>query len=209
MRIPSPYRKTPRRRRSKYAEDNVRTQEDPIPFVQLLKSPRVLIVFVFMLFLFGGMLLTKSKRIITLTPIDRMNIACRDLVYMGIALTNFNQDIGRYPSTEERLDALVINPGFTNWDGPYLRFVVSNTNTWWIDPWKRRYQYECADGTGTVKLYSKGEDGTAGTDDDRFCPYFVETEADRIEAALERWKSENEPGSNEQADLELDLKVLK
>jgi general secretion pathway protein G len=38
----------------------------------------------------------------------------------GQALDQFRLDTGRYPTTQEGLNALVTNPGADNWQGPYL-----------------------------------------------------------------------------------------
>ncbi len=36
-------------------------------------------------------------------------------------LDHFRLDVGRYPTTQEGLGALVTNPGAQNWEGPYLK----------------------------------------------------------------------------------------
>jgi type II secretory pathway pseudopilin PulG len=37
------------------------------------------------------------------------------------ALENYKTDVGDYPSQEQGLRALVVNPGLSGWKGPYLR----------------------------------------------------------------------------------------
>src|ERR1700751_1249560 len=50
-------------------------------------------------------------------------------------------DVGRYPTTEEGLQALRARPGnIERWDGPYLRKDVP------LDPWQRPYLYHCCPG---------------------------------------------------------------
>ncbi len=51
------------------------------------------------------------------------------IAMLGTALDAFRLDVGRYPTTEEGLDALQKNPGFEKWDGPYLSKDVP------LDPW--------------------------------------------------------------------------
>ena len=52
------------------------------------------------------------------------------------SLELFKLDVGRYPTTEEGLDALVKRPGSVNgWSGPYLKGGVPS------DPWGRPYKY--------------------------------------------------------------------
>src|SRR5512138_2837208 len=40
---------------------------------------------------------------------------------LGQALDQFRLDIGRYPSTQEGLNALMVNPSIEKWEGPYLK----------------------------------------------------------------------------------------
>ena len=73
------------------------------------------------------------------------------------ALDAYRLDLGRYPSTEEGLSALVKLPG-TNpkWQGPYLRKGLPP------DPWGNPYQYKSPGQHGEVDLWSFGKDGQAG-----------------------------------------------
>ena len=54
---------------------------------------------------------------------------------LSLALDLFEQDIGRYPTTDEGLPALVISPGVSGWKGPYLKAGL------YKDPWDNDYQY--------------------------------------------------------------------
>lgn len=69
----------------------------------------------------------------------------------------FHRDCGRYPTDTEGLWALVLNPGVTNWSGPYLTKVPP-------DLWRHRYFYGCTN--ETVYLWSSGPDGVPHTADD-------------------------------------------
>lgn len=81
---------------------------------------------------------------------------------LGIALDTFEMDVGRYPTTEEGLRALIVNPTsppLPNWKGPYIkkRRVPK-------DPWGNPYHYLCPgihnpDG---YDLWSYGRDGRRG-----------------------------------------------
>ena len=73
------------------------------------------------------------------------------------ALDTYRLDIGRYPTTEQGLNALVVAPAAeTRWRGPYLGKAVPN------DPWGRAYVYR-APGTGKdFDLVSYGKDGSPG-----------------------------------------------
>lgn len=92
------------------------------------------------------------------------------------ALDTYRLNMGRYPSTEQGLDALTAKPTFENeklgdkWNGPYLK-----PGTKLEDPWGNKLKYEVADAsTGDeanknaprYKLFSVGPDGQPDTTDD-------------------------------------------
>ncbi len=75
------------------------------------------------------------------------------------SLELFKLDVGRYPSTDEGLQALVVKPStvVTGWSGPYLKgSSVPN------DPWGRPYLFKLEG--GAVLIQSLGADGAAGGD---------------------------------------------
>jgi general secretion pathway protein G len=84
---------------------------------------------------------------------------------LGAALDIYRLDVGRYPSTEEGLAALVDEPASAkNWNGPYLkkRRVPK-------DPWDNDYHYRAPGEHGGFDLYSFGADnreGGSGEDQD-------------------------------------------
>jgi general secretion pathway protein G len=90
------------------------------------------------------------------------------------ALDTFRLNLGRYPTTEQGLDALVMKPTFENeklgekWQGPYVK-----PGTKLEDAWGNKLKYELADTTDEsnknaprYKLYSVGPDGQPDTADD-------------------------------------------
>jgi general secretion pathway protein G len=75
------------------------------------------------------------------------------------ALDQYRLDAGRYPSTEQGLNALMKQPaGETRWKGPYLRKDVP------LDPWGTAYQYRQPGEHGEFDLFSFGKDGKSGGD---------------------------------------------
>jgi general secretion pathway protein G len=73
------------------------------------------------------------------------------------ALDHFRLDVGRYPSTEQGLEALVARPANEpKWDGPYLRKRVP------LDPWGRPYVYRVPGRSGDFDLISYARDGQPG-----------------------------------------------
>jgi general secretion pathway protein G len=76
-------------------------------------------------------------------------------------LDYFRLDVGRYPTTEEGLNALREKPeDLANWDGPYLPKPVPE------DPWERPYQYSSPGEHGEYDLLSYGKDGSEGGEKD-------------------------------------------
>lgn len=79
---------------------------------------------------------------------------------VGQSLNHFSIDIGRYPTTQEGLAALLNMPDDDPaWDGPYVRGPEQLK-----DPWGRALLYEAPStaGTGKFTLRSLGADGAEG-----------------------------------------------
>jgi len=73
------------------------------------------------------------------------------------ALDTYRLDVGRYPTTEEGLVALVTRPGGSSqWNGPYLKKDVP------LDPWGHAYQYRSPGASTDIELKSFGKDGQPG-----------------------------------------------
>ncbi|WP_297445109.1 type II secretion system major pseudopilin GspG [Desulfurobacterium sp.] len=88
---------------------------------------------------------------------SKQKIAKMQIEMLSSALDQFKLDTGRYPTTEEGLEALIKNPGVKGWDGPYLK-----KNKIPKDPWGRDYIYKCPGEHGEYDLYSLGADGKPG-----------------------------------------------
>ena len=79
----------------------------------------------------------------------------------GTALDTFRLDVGRYPTSDEGLQALRQKPGgLERWDGPYLRKDLP------LDPWSKPYVYRSPGEHGPYDIVSYGADGTPGGDGD-------------------------------------------
>ncbi len=77
------------------------------------------------------------------------------------ALDQYRIDVGRYPSGEQGLLALVQRPADEpRWAGPYLAKAVP------VDPWGRAYLYSAPGQHGEYDLQSHGRDGQPGGDGD-------------------------------------------
>ncbi|MHC4475958.1 MAG: type II secretion system major pseudopilin GspG [Planctomycetota bacterium] len=83
----------------------------------------------------------------------------------GIALDLFEQDVGRYPGSEEGLVALIQNSQTKNWRGPYLK-----SSSVPFDPWGNLYRYsypsELTNSEALYDIVSPGPDGVYGSEDD-------------------------------------------
>jgi general secretion pathway protein G len=77
---------------------------------------------------------------------------------LGAGLDLYHLEVGRYPSTEEGLKALVEQPaGATTWHGPYLKKQRIP-----VDPWGNEYHYRSPGEHGVYDLYSLGSDNLEG-----------------------------------------------
>ena len=77
---------------------------------------------------------------------------------LGAALDLFAIDVGRYPSDQEGLIALVAKPpGLERWNGPYLTAKAAP-----VDPWGRPYLYRFPGQHQQYDLYTLGADNAPG-----------------------------------------------
>ncbi|MBA4742643.1 MAG: type II secretion system major pseudopilin GspG [Azoarcus sp.] len=72
------------------------------------------------------------------------------------AVEIFKLDVGRFPTSDEGLDALISDPGVNGWNGPYLRRELPD------DPWGNAFRYESPGRNGDVDIYSYGADNAPG-----------------------------------------------
>lgn len=94
-------------------------------------------------------------RVIGRTEDAKRAKAATDIKSLETALSSFRLDVGRYPSTEEGLDALRNEPpDVRNWKG-YIEKAVPP------DPWGAEYVYEFI-GEDAYTVLSYGADGAPG-----------------------------------------------
>jgi general secretion pathway protein G len=86
----------------------------------------------------------------------KQSAAKAQIELLGQALDQFRLDTGRYPTTQEGLIALMVNPNVDKWEGPYLKKDLPN------DPWGKPYIYQCPGTHGEYDLFSYGRDGSPG-----------------------------------------------
>ena len=70
----------------------------------------------------------------------------------------FKLEIGRYPTSQEGLQALITAPsGVNNWNGPYWK-----KGTLPKDPWGNEYKYTAPGAKSAYDIVSYGADGKEG-----------------------------------------------
>lgn len=90
--------------------------------------------------------------------VAKVQTAETQIQMMRSAINLFYLDVGRLPTTEEGLAALVRQPSTAKfWQGPYLDDEVP------LDPWQNPYQYQnTKSGISEFSLFSLGADGVRG-----------------------------------------------
>ena len=124
-----------------------RIRERGITLIELLV---VMVIIALFATLVGGKLLKSVDK-------ARQVQAREQIAQFESVLDAFRLDVGRYPTTEEGLQALQVKPSNAeNWDGPYLKKEVPP------DPWGHPYVYHCPGQHGDLDLVSLGADGQEG-----------------------------------------------
>ena len=83
-----------------------------------------------------------------------------EIEQIGQTLDLYKLETGRYPTTQEGLQALISAPaGVNNWNGPYWK-----KSTVPKDPWGNEYKYASPGQHGAYDIYSYGADGKEGGD---------------------------------------------
>ncbi|MCC7328453.1 MAG: type II secretion system major pseudopilin GspG [Burkholderiales bacterium] len=79
---------------------------------------------------------------------------------IGQTLDLYKLEVGRYPTTQEGLQALITAPsGVTNWNGPYWKSASTPK-----DPWGNEYKYTSPGTKGAYEIISYGADAREGGD---------------------------------------------
>ncbi len=98
-----------------------------------------------------------APRLINKIGKSKVKAAKTQIEMFSTALDAFKLDVGRYPTTQEGLKALIENPGVEGWDGPYLKKKKIPK-----DPWGHDYVYRCPGEHGDYDIISYGADGQPG-----------------------------------------------
>jgi general secretion pathway protein G len=108
----------------------------------------------------GLLVAIAAPRLISYLGSARADTAKIQVEKLGTILDLYHLEIGRYPTDQEGLRALVERPSqLDTWNGPYLKNREALT-----DPWNRPYVYRFPGQHGDYDLYSLGADGREGGD---------------------------------------------
>ena len=101
----------------------------------------------------GGNFLGKGEK-------AKADAAKIEINQIGQTLDLYKLEVGRYPTTQEGLQALITAPsGVANWNGPYWKNGAIPK-----DPWGNEYKYTSPGAKAPYDIVSWGADGKEGGD---------------------------------------------
>ncbi len=138
----------------------MRLREFHRPAARLRERGMTLIEILVVLVLIGVVLGIVGGNFIGRGEKAKADAAKIEIGQIGQALDLFKLEVGRYPTTQEGLQALVSAPaGVSNWNGPYWK-----KSTVPKDPWGNEYRYAAPGQHGPYDIVSYGADGKEGGD---------------------------------------------
>lgn len=100
-----------------------------------------------------------GPRVMNLLGGAKSKTAALQITDLEKSLEIFKLDVGRFPTTEEGLNALVAKPATANgWNGPYIKGGLP------ADPWGKPYGYASPAPVGGLEILTLGADGAPGGD---------------------------------------------
>ena len=115
-----------------------------------------LLVVLVILTLLAGLV---GPRVMNLLGGAKSKTAALQIADLEKTLEIFKLDVGRFPTTEEGLNALSTKPVSANgWNGPYIKGSVP------ADPWGKPYAFTSPAAIGGFEILTLGADGAPGGD---------------------------------------------
>lgn len=129
------------------------------PLLRLLKKDGFTLLELLIVMIIIGLLAALiGPKMIGRVGESRQTVAKQQIEGFSSALEMYKLDTTKYPTQEQSLEALVIQPqGVVNWKGPYLKkkFIPK-------DPWGNDYAYLYPGEHGDYDIVSYGADGNPG-----------------------------------------------
>ena len=124
------------------------------------RSGFTLIELLVVLVILGLLATIAAPQVIRFISGARSDTAKLQIERLGTTLDLYRLSVGRYPTAEEGLQALLERPaGAETWNGPYLQKADALT-----DPWGRPYVYRFPGEHNEFDLFTLGADGREGGD---------------------------------------------
>lgn len=125
----------------------------PARGMTLIEILVVLVLIGIVMGIVGGNFLGKGEK-------AKADAAKIEITQIGQTLDLYKLEVGRYPTTQEGLQALITAPpGVTNWNGPYWK-----NGSIPKDPWGNEYKYTSPGAKAPYDIVSYGADGREGGD---------------------------------------------
>lgn len=132
-----------------------------MPFIRRLTKPKTseagytLMELLVVLAILGFLAAIATPMVLHYLDSAKISTAKTEVSNISAGLDLFKYDVGRYPTTQEGLKALLVAPpDVDNWNGPYLKKTTDL-----VDPWRRPYNYQSPGKHGEYDLYSYGKSG--------------------------------------------------
>jgi general secretion pathway protein G len=128
--------------------ENTRARQRGMTLIEILV---VLVLIGIVLGIVGGNFIGKGEK-------AKADAAKIEISQISQTLDLYKLEVGRYPSSQEGLQALISAPaGVANWNGPYWK-----KSTLPKDPWGNEYKYLAPGSKGPYDIISLGADGKEG-----------------------------------------------
>jgi len=125
-----------------------RARERGMTLIEILV---VLVLIGIVLGIVGGNFIGKGEK-------AKADAAKIEIGQISQTLDLYKLEVGRYPSSQEGLQALISAPaGAANWNGPYWKKSAVPK-----DPWGNEYRYVSPGSKGAYEIISLGADGKEG-----------------------------------------------
>jgi general secretion pathway protein G len=129
---------------------SMRDAQDGMTLIEILV---VLVLIGIVLGIVGGNFIGKGEK-------AKADAAKIEMGQISQTLDLYKLEVGRYPTTQEGLQALISAPaGVSNWNGPYWKRQSVPR-----DPWGNDYKYVAPGQSAAYEIVSLGADGKEGGD---------------------------------------------